>query len=70
MVLHTWRYSFLSYLVLGQGVSYALDIAIFGKPDTALTSDPVYLAILFPKSFGVLAIRELILHLLVALYTW
>ena len=45
VTLHTWRYCFLSHSVLGEGVSYAY-------PVPALTSDPAYLAILFPEPFG------------------
>ena len=52
MTLYKKRYCFLSQLVLGEGISYALGIAMSGEPDTVLTNDPVYLAILFPEPFG------------------
>ena len=39
-------------LVIVDSTSYALAMAISGKPDTALTSDPVYPATLIPGSFS------------------
>ena len=49
--LRTCQYCFLVYLILREGVSYALAMPMSGEPDTALTSDPTYMAILFPSVF-------------------
>ena len=48
VTLHTRRYCILVCSVLGEAVSYALP----GGPVPALTSDPIYPAILYPSLFG------------------
>ena len=45
VTLRTWQYCLLSHSVLEEGASYAYWVP-------ALTSDLVYLAILFPELFG------------------
>ena len=48
VALCTRRYCILVYSVLGEAVSYALP----GGPVPALTSDPAYPTMLYPRLFG------------------
>ena len=47
--LYIHLYCFLSYEVLQEDISYALSMSMFGKPNTALTSDSISLIIFFSQ---------------------